>query len=108
MVSRTRTKSRSTARRQGARNTRNGRNAMGIQRAINKDYVNLADDYGKLFVELWRKPSVPYILGGIALIGCIPLVRMLMDEYPEVSDFIRENVTDRVPFLHGETFMSTH
>jgi hypothetical protein len=57
----------STLNKKSVRNTLNGQNAMGIQRKINDDYAELLKDYGKLFVELWRKPMTKYILGGLAL-----------------------------------------
>ena len=60
--------------RRAARNTRTGSNAMGIQRAINKDYAVLGRDYGKLFVELWRMPYTRYVLGGVAIAAVVPAI----------------------------------
>lgn len=78
--------------RRGARNTRTGTNAMGIQRAINRDFVDLFTDYKRLGVELWRMPATKYILGGVALTALIPVALRALRDYPEVNTFVKENV----------------
>ena len=77
--------------RRSARVTRTGSNAMGIQRQINQDYRSLVEDYGRLGVELFRKPVTRYILGGVALATLAPvLMRFFRRE--EVQTFVRDNV----------------
>lgn len=73
------------------RKTRTGSNLGGIQRQINRDYMNFIRDYRKLGVELFRRPMTRYILGGVALTVAVPYVlRMLRNE--EVVTFVRDNV----------------
>jgi hypothetical protein len=55
-----------------ATNTRTGSHALEIQRDINGDYAELARDYQKLGVELWRIPATKYILGGVAVASVLP------------------------------------
>ncbi len=83
----------STRNRRTARVTKTGRNAGGIQRQINQDYVNIIRDYRKLGVELFRKPMTRYVLGGIALTALVPFaLRMFRNE--EVQTFVRDNVEE--------------
>ena len=60
--------------RRSARVTPTGKNALGIQKMINQDYVQLGRDYKKLFVELWNNPTARWILGGVVLTSVIPFV----------------------------------
>lgn len=77
--------------RKTAKNTRGGSNAMGIQKQINTDYEYLLRDYGKLGVELWRKPLTKYILGGFAL-GAIASLLSKNVDFDNVSDFTRDKL----------------
>lgn len=77
--------------RRTARLTRTGSNAAGIQKQINQDYMDLVRDYGKLGVELMRKPMTRYILGGVALTALVPYVLRFFRD-PEVQTFVRDNV----------------
>ena len=65
--------------------------AMKIQKRINRDYAQLARDYGKLGVKLFRKPATPFVLGGVALTVLAPYI-MRMFRNPEVQTFITDNV----------------
>lgn len=60
--------------RRSARVTHTGKNALGIQKKINQDYVQLGRDYKKLFVELWNNPTAKWILGGVILTSVIPFI----------------------------------
>ena len=80
-----------TRNRRTARVTKTGRNAMGIQRQINQDYKSLVEDYGRLGVELMRKPIARYILGGVAIATLAPFVVRLFQN-TEVQTFVRDNV----------------
>lgn len=73
-------------------NSRKGSNAMPIQRTINSDYKNLAMDYKKLFVELWRMPATKYILGGVALVGFMPVLMRGLRKFPQVNTVVHENM----------------
>jgi hypothetical protein len=64
---------------------------MGIQKQINRDYSVLVRDYGRLGVELMRKPIARYILGGVAIATLAPFVARLFRN-PEVQTFVRDNV----------------
>lgn len=77
--------------RRSARVTRTGSNVMGIQRQINQDYKYLVTDYGRLGIELMRKPLARYILGGVALAALAPVV-MRFFRQEEVQSFVRDNV----------------
>ena len=78
-------------------NTRNGSNAMSIQRKINRDYVDLFQDYRKLSIELWRKPGAKYILGGIGFVALLPTMMNMLDRFiPQTGAFIHENVDKTV------------
>lgn len=70
------------------RNTRTGSNAMEIQRKINSDYGELARDYKKLAVELWKLPVTKFIFTGAAL-GAVAAV---FRRYPELNSYVSEGV----------------
>lgn len=72
-----------------ARNTYNGSNAMGIQKQINQDYVDLGRDYKKLFIEIWRIPATKYVLGGAAVAALIPFAMKAFGEDSQVTTYIR-------------------
>lgn len=72
-----------------ARNTYNGSNAMGIQKQINQDYVDLTRDYKKLFVELWRIPATRYVLGGAAIAALVPVAMRMWDEDFEFGTYLK-------------------
>jgi hypothetical protein len=78
--------------RSAARVTKNGSNAMEIQRVINKDYKLLFEDYRKLSLELWRIPATKYILGGVAITSLVPVMLRVLRNNPQIGNFFRNNV----------------
>lgn len=49
-------------------------------------------DYMSLVRELISNPTVKYVAGGIATAMLTRLATKLSDKYPEISNFIRENL----------------
>lgn len=75
--------------RRSVRVTPTVRTALGIQKEINQDYVQLGRDYKKLFVELWNNPTAKWILGGVVLTSVIPFTVKALNADPGELFIIR-------------------
>lgn len=85
------------AKRTNTTNRRNNRTtpaerAVKTQKTINNDYKELAEDYRRLGMQLWKIPATKYILAGAALASLVPVTMRLFRRYPQINEFIHENL----------------
>lgn len=91
------------------------RTPLRIQKEINEDYVELARDYKKLALALWKKPATKYILGGLGLAAVTPFLFRTIKGLPGVEAFFTDtfegvkNKVDHVISSHSaDDSMNAH
>lgn len=62
--------------------------------------TDLNDDYKELIREFLSSPTVKYVAGGISVALLARLATKLSDRYPELSNFMRENISMMENKLH--------
>lgn len=53
---------------------------------------NFSIDYRQLASDLYNNPTVRYMAGGVAAAILSRFANRLNDKYPEISNFLRENI----------------
>ncbi len=56
------------------------------------DSIGEDRDYKEILREFLSRPAVKYVAGGIATAMLTRLANNMAEKYPEISDFIRENM----------------
>lgn len=70
--------------------TNSVRTPLRIQQEINEDYAELARDYKKLGLALWKKPATKYILGGLGFAFLTPFLFRTLKGLPGVEAFFTD------------------
>lgn len=73
---------------------------------MERNYQAILNEYQKLTLELWRIPTTRYFLGGVALAAAVPIILRVLKNYPEVDDFIRENLDEALEKVEDITHLS--
>lgn len=67
---------------------------------VSHEKTVINEDYKELIREFLQSPTVKYVAGGISVALLARLAAKLSDRYPELSEFMKENISMMENKLH--------